>query len=192
MARVREFEPQEALDRATMLFWEQGFGKTSMEELVEATGVSRYGLYGTFGGKRELFIAALRHYANMMVGRAKGLTHEDAGLADIEAFFAEVMKQATGPEARRGCMLCNTATEIAPRDPEIAAVIRLLFEQLAAAFTNALTNAQAARRVSKELDTESMGHVLVGILQGVVVFARTGCSKAQIKRYIEGAIAILS
>jgi TetR/AcrR family transcriptional repressor of nem operon len=149
-------------------------------------------LYGTFGGKRELFIAALRHYANMMVGRARGLMQDDADIVDIEAFFNEVMKLATGPEARRGCMLCNTATEIAPRDPEIAAAIRLLFEQLAAAFTNALNNAQAAGKVAKDLDTESMGHVLVGVLQGAVVFARTGCSKAQIKRYIDGALAIVS
>ena len=53
MVRPREFDPDEALDKAMHLFWERGFQHTSMEDLVRRTGVSRYGLYGTFGNNRR-------------------------------------------------------------------------------------------------------------------------------------------
>ncbi len=55
MARTQEFDPNEALDRAVALFWKKGFFDSSMDDLVKATGVSRYGIYGTFGNKREFF-----------------------------------------------------------------------------------------------------------------------------------------
>jgi TetR/AcrR family transcriptional repressor of nem operon len=52
MVRSRNFNPGNALSRAMELFSTRGYSDTSMEEIVKATGVSRYGLYGTFGNKR--------------------------------------------------------------------------------------------------------------------------------------------
>lgn len=192
MAREREFDPTQALDQAVALFWERGYRETSMEDLVDTTGVSRYGIYGTFGNKRELFIAALRRYAHVMaVDTRPGLFRPDAGLADLKGFFRAMLERATGPEAQRGCMICNTAIEIAPHDENIAAAVRSLFDELTSVFTNALENARAAGDVAKQLDPKTTAEVLVGLLQGAAVFARTGTSKARLKRYGDSAMAIL-
>ena len=59
MVRTRSFDPSNALAKAVDLFSSKGYAETSMEDIVRATGVSRYGLYGTFGNKRELFEQAL-------------------------------------------------------------------------------------------------------------------------------------
>jgi TetR/AcrR family transcriptional repressor of nem operon len=192
MAREREFDPTQALDRAVALFWERGYSETSMEDLVDSTGVSRYGIYGTFGNKRELFVAALRRYAHVMaVDTRPELFRPDAGLADLKGFFRAMLERATGPEAQRGCMICNTAIEIAPHDETIAAAVRSLFDELTSVFTTALDNAKAAGDVAKALDTKATAEVLVGMLQGAAVFARTGTSKARLKRYGDSAMAIL-
>lgn len=192
MAREREFDPTQALDRAVTLFWERGYSETSMEDLVDTTGVSRYGIYGTFGNKRELFIAALRRYAHVMaVDTRPGLFLPDAGLADLKGFFRAMLERAIGPEAQRGCMICNTAIEIAPHDETIAAAVRGLFDELTSVFTTALENAKAAGDVGEKLDTKATAEVLVGMLQGAAVFARTGTSKARLKRYGDSAMAIL-
>lgn len=55
MPRLREFDPQTVLAEATQIFWRNGYADTSMEDIVLETGVSRYGLYGTFGNKKELW-----------------------------------------------------------------------------------------------------------------------------------------
>ena len=65
MVRPREFDPDEALDKAMHLFWERGFQHTSMEDLVRRTGVSRYGLYGTFGNKDAV--------GTLKLGQARGV-----------------------------------------------------------------------------------------------------------------------
>ena len=65
MARQREFSESDALEKATLAFWERGYDDTSYDDLVNATGVSRYGLYSAFGGKKEFFLRALDHYIEM-------------------------------------------------------------------------------------------------------------------------------
>ena len=67
MTRTSEFEPNVALQRAVDVFWDKGYFDTSMVDLVNAMGVARYGLYGTWGNKRELFKAVLEKYDEQMI-----------------------------------------------------------------------------------------------------------------------------
>ena len=69
--RPRQFDEEQALERALELFSKQGYAATSMADLVEHTGVSKQSLYNTFGDKRSLFLAALDRYCE----------RSDAGLA---------------------------------------------------------------------------------------------------------------
>ena len=62
MARPREFDVDEVLDRATELFWTRGYEATSVQELVDTLGVNRASLYATFGDKAQLFAAVLDRY----------------------------------------------------------------------------------------------------------------------------------
>src|SRR5271170_4685314 len=63
MAGVKQFDSEEVLERAMVVFWRNGYQATSIQDLVEATGVNRGSLYATFGDKRGLFLAVLDHYA---------------------------------------------------------------------------------------------------------------------------------
>ncbi|MFV2032085.1 MAG: TetR/AcrR family transcriptional regulator, partial [Gammaproteobacteria bacterium] len=63
MPRPREFDPKETLQTAIDLFWEKGYYDSSVDEVVKRSGVAKYGIYGTFGTKRELFVKALTQYA---------------------------------------------------------------------------------------------------------------------------------
>ena len=66
MARTKEFDRIEVLDRATDLFWEKGYESTSMQDLVETMGIGRASLYDTFGSKQELFAEVLERYADRL------------------------------------------------------------------------------------------------------------------------------
>ena len=65
MARTKEFDQEQALDAAMNLFWERGYEATSIQDLVEATGVQRQSLYDTFGSKHELFLQSLMRYQTL-------------------------------------------------------------------------------------------------------------------------------
>ena len=192
MVRTREFDSGQALDTAMRVFWDQGYADTSMDDLVNATGVSRYGIYGTFGNKRELFIQALRHYAHGMLGKAlTDLSRPDAGLAEIRAFFEQRMDASEEAGTRMGCMVCNTATEVAPHDEEIAAAVRQLMGELAGVLENALENARQAGDVSKALDPKATSFFLVGLLQGLAVMARAGFPGKEGRTVVETALGTL-
>ncbi len=53
MAGVKRFDRNQVLDRAMAAFWTRGYEATSIDDLVEATGINRGSLYGTFGGTRS-------------------------------------------------------------------------------------------------------------------------------------------
>ena len=60
MGRKRSFDDDEVLARAREVFLEHGYEGTSIDALVKATGLLRGSLYGAFGSKRGMFVAALR------------------------------------------------------------------------------------------------------------------------------------
>ena len=62
MARSKEFEESVVLDKAMRLFWEQGYEKTSMADLVNQMGIHRRSLYDTFVDKHTLFLKAVELY----------------------------------------------------------------------------------------------------------------------------------
>ena len=65
MAGVKQFDRDEVIERAMDLFWQRGYESTSVDDLVEATGINRGSLYGTFGDKRRLFLATIDRYGNL-------------------------------------------------------------------------------------------------------------------------------
>ncbi len=171
------------------VFWTKGYSDTSMDDLVNATGVSRYGIYGTFGNKRELFAKALANYADGQSRLLLGaLADEDASLPQIVAFFDMRVAQAASPAGRRGCLICNTATELAPHDPDMEAAVKAVFAQTARNITRALENARRLGEISDDTDCPAMARFLVGTLLSLAVFARAGMPEADLRSYVDTAL----
>src|SRR5437763_2454824 len=119
--RPREFDRDDVLGRAVDVFWRQGFEATSMEDLTAAMGIGRGSLYNEFGGKHALFVAALDRYR---ADRRAQLEDALASAESVRAGVAEVYRRSIdtlwGDATRRGCMLVNSAAELAASDPAVA------------------------------------------------------------------------
>ena len=88
MPRSKDFEPAQALDRAMDLFWRRGYAETALDDLVRHTGASRYGLYATFGDKRDLFLAVLERYSQAVMDPMIGALEDPrASVREIRGFF---------------------------------------------------------------------------------------------------------
>ena len=192
MVRTRTFDPSAALSQVVELFSSRGYSDTSMDDIVKATGVSRYGLYGTFGNKRELFEQALERYADGM-GRESflKLLEPDASLAHIRKIFDERIEQMCTHAQNRGCMLCHTAMELAPHDVEIKGVLQKFLKRMSKAFAIGLENAREKGEVRDDLDTREAGEFLTGAIFGLAVLARAGFPRATLDRFVDTAMASL-
>ena len=193
MVKTRAFDPSTALSRAVDLFSSKGYSDTSMDDIVRATGVSRYGLYGTFGNKRELFEQALERYADGM-GRQSylRLLEPDASLAHIRAIFDERIDAMCSCGVSRGCMLCHTAMELAPHDPDIEAVLQKFLHRMSKAFAIGLESAKENGEVKEDLDVSSAGEFLTGAIFGLSVLAQAGLPRSTLDNFVDNTMASLT
>jgi TetR/AcrR family transcriptional repressor of nem operon len=176
MARTKEFRPEAALDAAMHLFWLNGYGATSMRDLLDGMGIGRGSFYDTFGDKHALFLAALDRFEESRTGWI-GEVLAGSGLEGIEEVFRRTVEGMTGSEPRRGCLLANTAVELAPRDPEVAEKISRFVSRAEEAFAGALARAQEAGEIPEERDRRALARFLVSNLHGLRVLARAGTDR---------------
>ena len=176
MPRTKEFRPEEALDAAMQLFWCRGYGATSMRDLLDAMRIGRGSFYDTFGDKRAVFLAALDRFETARTSWVYEVL-EGSGADGIEEVFRRSVEGLVGFEPRRGCLLANTAVELAPHDPEVAARISRYVRRTEVAFAGALLRAREAGEIPAESDPNALARFLVTNLHGLRVMARAGSDR---------------
>ncbi len=193
MNRARTFDPSTTLAQVVDLFSSKGYAETSMEDIVRATGVSRYGLYGTFGNKRELFEQALDKYADRMGKQAfLALLEPDASLEDIRQIFAERIAVMCERSERAGCLFVHTAMELAPQEPELKDVLLRFMQRMARLFSVGLDTAKEKGEIRADVDTRAAGEMLTSTLFGLAVLGRAGFSRDALDRIVDSALLTLT
>jgi TetR/AcrR family transcriptional repressor of nem operon len=124
VARPRSFDDDTALDAAIACFWSRGLTASSVRDLAGQMGIQGPSLYNAFGDKRTLFVRALERYAtSTMRERIARFEHEHDPKTAIRAFVQDAIERSVSDPYRRGCLLVNSALEVAPHDAELRAPI---------------------------------------------------------------------
>lgn len=180
------------LDAVTSCFWRRGLEATSVRDLTHETGLNAPSLYNAFGDKRHLFIRALEHYAETaMRKRLKDLEDDPSPRAAITAFFRGTIDRSVDDPERRGCLVINTALEVAPHDEEIRSSVAGYLAAIEAFLGGRVSAAQAVGEVSADLDACEMGQMLLGLLVAIRVLARAGAGRENLERMMRPAMALL-
>jgi len=169
----KSFDTEDALGKAMAAFWAHGYEATSMQDLVDCMGIGRGSLYAAFGDKRRLFLQALAHYDERYRRRwgVRLLAENPSPRRAILAAFDEVVAATLGG-SRDGCMLINSALEMSPHDPEIAAVVNTALEEMEGFFHTAIQRGQEAGEISPTLDAAETARGLLALLAGLRVLSR--------------------
>jgi TetR/AcrR family transcriptional repressor of nem operon len=192
MARFREFDEERALGAAVDCFWQHGYGSTSVRDLADAMGIGGPSLYNAFGDKRALFKTSLERYANRsMRARIARLEASHQPCDAIRAFVAEIIDRSVKDPDRRGCLLVNTALDVAPHDARIGRVVAGYLDEIRAFFRRNLVAARAAGQVPTTLDPDEAASHLLGVVLGIRVLARTRARRRQLEAVARPALALL-
>jgi len=145
MARPREFEIDQAIEKAMHLFWTLGYHVTNLPELLEVMEISRGSFYKAFGSKKDVFLRALALYDQLYVQPAVKVLEkpENDGASEITKVF-EAPRNAIDNGDQRGCLLCSAAAETAYHDPDIAEAVNGQLSRLKQAFATALSQSEIA------------------------------------------------
>lgn len=171
MPRPRSFDRSDVLDRALEAFWRQGYEATSVQDLVDAMGLSRASLYNAFGSKHALFVEVLKHYEAQRLNEMVEQLRDPSTPAKtaIHGVLEQAAEAAT-PDAR-GCLITNTATEMCARDADCVARVQAALTRIEAAFEAALRRGQDTGASPSDQGVRALARYLTNALQGLRVLA---------------------
>lgn len=185
MARPRQFDESAALEQVVRQFWVRGYEATSVRDLEAATGIGMASLYNAFGGKRALFRAALEHYSEQQTHAClQDIDSIPSPAGRIRAFVTRVIDAALKDPDRMGCLMINTAIELAPHDPEIAAIVTSHLLKVEHFFHRNFEAAVAAGEAFPDVSPEDAARSFSTLMFGLRVLARA-CPD---RRVMEGAL----
>jgi TetR/AcrR family transcriptional regulator, transcriptional repressor for nem operon len=191
VARPRQFDPDQVLDRSMHEFWERGYRDTSVDDLVRVTGVRPGSLYNAFpGGKRELFLETLHRYSNLVVPEKLGaLERPGAGLAELRAYFDGLVRDLSTPEGRIGCLMVNSAVELATEDSEVGELVREHMSRLERNAERALRNAKRRGEIPASVNPRAKATQLMATGMGLMVVGKTDPGRKVLDTIVNGAFA---
>jgi len=178
MARPREFDVDQALERAMNVFWTKGYEGASLQDLLAAMQIARGSLYKAFQDKRSIYLAALDRYDSTEIQRTvDALRDRDAGdgATRIRLFLEGARAAVVRRHDRRGCFLCNAAVDQAPVDAEVQGKVHAMMKRMERAIADAL--GECARAAAWPADRRARTALaLTNAYLGLRVLARSGAS----------------
>jgi AcrR family transcriptional regulator len=193
VADVKHFDQAAVLGTAVHLFWRQGLATTGIQDLVDATGVNRSSLYATFGGKRELYLAALDRYLDehALPGFTR-LAADPRGLAAVTQFFGHLIRtRCSGERARWGCLMVNAHASPESTDPDVRRRLHDHHKRLRNALRDALDTAHRLSQLHSTVDTDQTAQQLALLAYGVNLRSRAGATAAELKRTVNHTLTAL-
>ncbi|HBF84394.1 MAG TPA: TetR family transcriptional regulator, partial [Streptomyces sp.] len=149
--------------------------------------------YATFGNKHELYLKAMDRYAE---GRDPQLLAElsqpGPALPAVRALIRRFAAEATSAEGRlHGCLITNTAVELAPHDPAAARRVEISWDHVETPLHSALVRAQAQGELPEGRDPRALARMLLVLLQGVRIVGKASSDPARVRDAAEQALALL-
>jgi len=189
MGRTKQFDRQTALDDAMQVFWAKGYNATSMQDLVDELGVNRQSLYDTFGGKHELFEAALERYRDLAALPFRRALEEEGAVGDVLREFFQGFTSALIESDGKGCMMVNSTTELASSDQVVFGMCSANARQLEAALSGLMVRAQQAGEIPSDRSAVQLARFLFSTISGMAVTAKATRDRKVLDDVVEVSLA---
>ncbi|HLO12698.1 TetR/AcrR family transcriptional regulator [Neobacillus drentensis] len=190
MARHKEFDEAEVLRKAMVLFWRNGYEKTSMQDLVDYMNIHRRSIYDTFGDKQTLYLRALQLFEEII---GKRMEQQIKPIHSVKLAIKRLFEMVTFSDEEKppGCFIVNTAVELSLHDEEIAERISKSFSKTESFICELLLQGQISGEISNLLDIEKSSQFIHNSLIGVRVLAKTTKDKEKLQNIIDSTLAVL-
>ncbi|MBD0259247.1 MAG: TetR/AcrR family transcriptional regulator [Cytophagales bacterium] len=192
MARNKEFEEAEVLEKAVNLFWCKGYNGTSMQDVVDCLGISRSSLYDTFGDKRQLYLAALNQYRSQMAGALLQTVQQATSVVPtLSRLFEMAVHESLADRLGKGCFMVNSTVELAPHDPEVARIVKANMEDIEEAFYQLIRKGQEQGEVTPKHDARALARFLFNTMSGLRVAAKAGAGRGVYDDVVNLSLSVL-
>jgi TetR/AcrR family transcriptional repressor of nem operon len=190
MARKPEFDYNQAIDRATQLFWKQGYSGASLRDLLKVMGIGEGSFYNAFKSKKHLYLESLKHYNDTVSKRRLAALLSRPLVKDgIRAFFKTVLDELDDPRTPRVCLLAGSLSADVLAERELKQCVVKEMTAFGACFADRLQSAIDSGELPKDFDVETAAQVILTYLQGLFRVIRVLQNRAQVERQIEALLS---
>jgi AcrR family transcriptional regulator len=191
--RPRTFEPEAVLDEARSVFWNRGFAATSLDDLAAATGLNRPSLYGAFGDKHALYLAALERTRTQGVEALRQALQSPRPLQEVltAVFQGAIRVYRVGEAGPRGCFVIGTAVTQGVEDAQARAVLARFVAETDAAFAERLTLAEKDGELREGMDPVGVAAIASATLHTLAIRARAGASENELRGVAQAAVNLI-
>ena len=188
----KQFNRDDALQRAQRVFWRSGYEHSSMNMLLKGMGIQKGSFYATFKSKHHVLVETLQLYIEQRFTSFQALSAKAPPLAALRRHLDEVVEESTGPDRFMGCFLVNCATELAPKNRAVRDIVTKTLQAHAAFYQALLERAKDAGDLPGDFDAATQSTALLGLVLGMRVFARAGSETGTIRALRQQAQRILT
>lgn len=192
MARTKDFDENEVLTKAIQLFWHKGYNGTSMQDLVEALGISRSSLYDTYTDKHTLFVKALESYQHTGATRIQQLIDQtDSAKETVKKLLELATSDLISDKQQKGCFMVNAEVEVAPHDQEVNNVVCKNDQQMEDAFYQVIRKGQNSGEIKNMRDARALARFIFNAVKGMRVTAKSTPDQSVFEDIIQLTISAL-
>jgi len=190
--RHRSFDKDNALEKAMLIFWKNGYPGTSLTDLTNAMGINKSSLYAAFGNKEELFNQTIEFYLNKhgVVHLAELFKTEQSLKERVRNYLLSIARMLTNPDLPKGCLVCNSTSEIAGHClPENSAKnINAINQQTIFTLTDFFEKEQQVGNLIEGNSSNAIANYLLTLQFGLAVSARNGSNMEDLKEVVNFSI----
>lgn len=193
MARTKDFDEWEVLNKAINLFWLKGYNGTSMQDLVDTLGISRSSLYDTYGDKHTLFIKALESYQCTNAVKINNIINNAPSAREaVKQMLEFVADGLVNDKSNKGCFLVNAEVEVAPHDQQVSQMICQNDQQVEEVFYQVIKKGQESGEITNPQDARALARFTFNTVKGIRVTAKTTSDKTVFDDIIKMALSVLN
>ena len=173
------------LKEATPVFFRKGFGATTVNDLIEATGTTKGNLYFHFSGKEEIGLEVLRRAREAFMRFLDEALQGPTPGAGLDHFFQQAVEKQRMKNFVGGCPFGNTALETSDTSEAFAVPVREVFGEWTSKVKQTIEEAQLAGQIRKDLPAGDLAEMVVATMEGGIMQTRLHKSEEPLKRSLE-------
>lgn len=194
MPRAKQFDEEEVLQKAMILFWKKGYHDTSITDLIKFLGISNASIYHTFGGKKELFDRAFEYYRTInFTGLSHFLSTQEDIRIGLKMAFQKIIDDDATDEDCKGCFVVNTSTELLPsdKDDKLQGIITQYQDKMVTTFFTFLEKGVQKGQISPQKDLKMIARLLYTLMMGLRVVAKTKPDPLESQASVDAVLSLL-
>jgi TetR/AcrR family transcriptional repressor of nem operon len=167
---------QRIIEQAAPLFNQRGFAGCSMQEILEATGLQKGGIYRHFASKEDLAAAALEYSLSqavkIRVPSADGTRSAPDLLREVIERFVEIPSPIPG-----GCPILNTAIDADDGNPVLREMARGALKGWRSRIADIVREGKSREEILPDVNPVTLANTIIATLEGALMIARLEGSK---------------